>query len=396
MQQPTVSYTGHPHLLAVLDDAPRHAPPCNECGRPCDSPPVFRCARCDFNLHLLCGPLPTTIELDEFPGDPFSLADSFAEDDSGEYYCDFCEDKRDPRECVYHSGDYYFVHFKCAMSEVLRSLKGERGDVDLRTLGKLIPGRVVSKGLNSQTTAQWEKQITESTLTLKDIYDSLTENELMEFKNLSIPSADISSDYATSFPYSGDAFKQLLDRLDAVTLPWEELIKLYNLDTKVVDVGEHQITWDFANIMDTLLRKHKDLIAESRLSPKVKTFMFVLLCDVVYSMSRTKIEDVTEQMLMDWWGRLKVVQRANFRMQLVRDQLTIVVSAYFGLAANKFNERATADLDEQIDKLSKELEQVRENREQHQKLVESASTIIEKCLDDASALSYKTVGADLL
>lgn len=91
--------------------------------------------------------------------------------------------------------------------------------MELRTLGKLIPGQVVSNGLNSQTTAQWEKQITESTLTLKDIYDSLTENELMEFKNLSIPSADISSDYATSFPYSSDAFKQLLDRLDAVTLP---------------------------------------------------------------------------------------------------------------------------------------------------------------------------------
>lgn len=174
------------------------------------------------------------------------------------------------------------------------------------------------------------------------------------------------------------------------------MIKLYNLDTKVVDVGEHQITWDFANIMDTLLRKHKDLIAESRLSPKVKTFVFVLLCDVVYSMSRTKIEDVTEQMLMDWCGRLKVVQRANFCVQLVRDQLTIVVGAYFGLAANKFNECATADFDEQIDKLSKELEQLRESREQHQKLVESASTIIKECLDDASALSYKTVGADLL
>lgn len=118
MQQPTVSYTGHPHLLAVLDDAPSDAPPCNECGRPCDSPLIFRCARCYFNLHLLCGPLPKTIKLDEFPGEPFRLADSYAEDDSGEYYCDFCKDKRDPRECVYHSEDSYFVHFKCAMPEV--------------------------------------------------------------------------------------------------------------------------------------------------------------------------------------------------------------------------------------------------------------------------------------
>lgn len=295
--------------------------------------------------------------------------------------------------------------------------------MELRTLGKLIPGWVVSEGPISETTAQWEKQITESTQTLKEIYESLSKSEKMEFVNLSIPPVDDSSDYATmslskkekrefenlSIPpadgssecstmiaYTGDALEQLLQRLKAVPLPWEKLIEFYNMDVKVVDVKGHQITWDFACIMKRLMDKHEDLVAKSSLSPQVKTFVFVLLCDLVYSMCRTNIEDVTEQMLMNWWGRLKVVQRANYHVQFVTNQLTRVVIAYFGLAAKKFNEDTMASLDKTIDKLSKDLNELKEKREQHQKIVESASTTVTRCLAEASDLSLKTVGADLL
>ena len=68
---------------------------------------------CDFTVHLLFVPPPTTIK-HKCQTDPLYLEDYFVEDDSKEYYCkiednssldeyysDACENIRNPRECVY-------------------------------------------------------------------------------------------------------------------------------------------------------------------------------------------------------------------------------------------------------------------------------------------------------
>ncbi|XP_060973438.1 uncharacterized protein LOC115725495 [Cannabis sativa] len=56
----------------------------------------FWCSDCDFELHLLCGPLPSTIK-HEGHVHSLLLVDSFIEDYFGEYYCDICETERNPR-----------------------------------------------------------------------------------------------------------------------------------------------------------------------------------------------------------------------------------------------------------------------------------------------------------
>ncbi|XP_024932948.3 protein VACUOLELESS GAMETOPHYTES isoform X2 [Ziziphus jujuba] len=54
-----------------------------------------------------------------------------------EYYCDSCEKERDPRLCVYYcEGCKYVAHVQCVISEVLRVLKGELKDVELRIVGQ--------------------------------------------------------------------------------------------------------------------------------------------------------------------------------------------------------------------------------------------------------------------
>lgn len=58
---------------------------------------VVRCVRCDYNLHLLCGPLPCTIKSENHKHD-IQPEDKFLEDNSGIYYCDACERKRNPEE----------------------------------------------------------------------------------------------------------------------------------------------------------------------------------------------------------------------------------------------------------------------------------------------------------
>ncbi|XP_024932947.3 uncharacterized protein LOC112488864 isoform X1 [Ziziphus jujuba] len=97
---------------------------------------VLRCVPCQFNLHLLCGPLPSVIK-HKCHIHPLTLVDSLIEDDSGEYYCDSCEKERDPRLCVYYcEGCKYVAHVQCVISEVLRVLKGELKDVELRIVGQ--------------------------------------------------------------------------------------------------------------------------------------------------------------------------------------------------------------------------------------------------------------------
>ena len=80
--------------------------------------PIFRCMDCNFKLHLLCGPLPSTIN-HKCHVDHLILVDSFVEDDSGEYVCDVCETKRDPRVRVYCCYQCkYIAHVECVIFEV--------------------------------------------------------------------------------------------------------------------------------------------------------------------------------------------------------------------------------------------------------------------------------------
>ncbi|KAB1213653.1 hypothetical protein CJ030_MR5G016242 [Morella rubra] len=90
-----------------------------------------------FKIHLLCGPLPYTIK-HESQVDCLTFEDSIVEDDDpdDEYYCNTCEELRDPRVCVYYCSECKFVaHVHCVMSEVVSLLKGERGGVDMRIVG---------------------------------------------------------------------------------------------------------------------------------------------------------------------------------------------------------------------------------------------------------------------
>lgn len=78
---------------------------------------------CNFNLHLLCCGLPKSFKHDCHQH-PLTLKDNFIDlfvDDfeDEEYCCDFCETRRNARECVYHCEKCNFVvDLDCVFSEV--------------------------------------------------------------------------------------------------------------------------------------------------------------------------------------------------------------------------------------------------------------------------------------
>ena len=76
----------------------------------------FCCITCEFVLDFKCATLPYTTRYKRHEH-RFILSYA-AEDDSGEYYCDICEEERDPKQwfyyCVYCS---YLAHPKCILGK---------------------------------------------------------------------------------------------------------------------------------------------------------------------------------------------------------------------------------------------------------------------------------------
>ncbi|KAK7844008.1 hypothetical protein CFP56_011753 [Quercus suber] len=84
----------------------------------CDSKisPIFRCTTCEFALDFKCATLPQTARYKQHDH-PFTLRYT-AEDDSGEYYCDICEEERNLKHWFYYCANCdYPAHTKCILGE---------------------------------------------------------------------------------------------------------------------------------------------------------------------------------------------------------------------------------------------------------------------------------------
>ncbi|KAJ4823734.1 hypothetical protein Tsubulata_042623 [Turnera subulata] len=94
---------------------------CKVCGKECDSS-FFRCVGCDINFHLHCIPLPQKVK-HEWHRDPLTLVDSMCEDDTGEYYCGICAEKRHPYHGAYYCKEcndqdaLVIAHIGCLLDE---------------------------------------------------------------------------------------------------------------------------------------------------------------------------------------------------------------------------------------------------------------------------------------
>ncbi|KAF4357547.1 hypothetical protein G4B88_026926 [Cannabis sativa] len=103
---------------------------------------LFRCVECDFNLHFLCGPLPSIIKFD-YHIHSLTLVDHYITKDghNDEFYCDICEEERDPYIRIYCCKDCDFAaHIHCLLIEIMKIIKGSGGgsinDVKLMALGE--------------------------------------------------------------------------------------------------------------------------------------------------------------------------------------------------------------------------------------------------------------------
>ncbi|KAK8589498.1 hypothetical protein V6N13_088329 [Hibiscus sabdariffa] len=119
-QTRAIKHTCHPHNLLQLGKSIIHNISCDACGEDCNDS-CFSCKKCDFYIHPQCIPLPSSF-IHKHHLHPLALVSPFVEDDSGDYYCDMCETKRNPDLQVYYCEECNFIaHIDCVLYEVLES-----------------------------------------------------------------------------------------------------------------------------------------------------------------------------------------------------------------------------------------------------------------------------------
>ncbi|XVF30999.1 hypothetical protein REPUB_Repub16aG0107600 [Reevesia pubescens] len=93
---------------------------CSACQKIFKGRPFYRCLQCAINFHLECVPIPHIVK-SIFHIHPLIMKDSFVEDNSGEYYCDICEEERCGNDHVYYCeecNDLFVAHIECVLTKV--------------------------------------------------------------------------------------------------------------------------------------------------------------------------------------------------------------------------------------------------------------------------------------
>ncbi|OWM88347.1 uncharacterized protein LOC116202699 [Punica granatum] len=356
--KPIIEYGDHEHPLAFFESVyEQEKLVCNACKSEIPSSMekqrdnVVRCVQCNnYNLHLLCSPLPCTIVSPKKHKHPLTLEDTFVEEDSDESYCDACEKERDPRECVYKCKQCpYVAAFDCMKSEVIELLQGKENHVKLRSLCGGIAGEVITDGIEATDTKRADgvkaEVPIENVVGLDDMLDSFIGDEVMnltgraEFLEKAMAELwdQIMSDIVPNVSsYTNEALEKLRTRLETSVLKAEfSMIFFEKEETEKVEEF-----WTFKSLVPTLkqlLQRHADVISRSEQSSESKSLILTMLCGAIRSMLELdgQIEGVSEALLFNWWNHFRLAECVGFEIQFLMDHLKRITLAYFALKAKE-------------------------------------------------------------
>ncbi|XVF57059.1 hypothetical protein PTKIN_Ptkin06aG0173000 [Pterospermum kingtungense] len=99
----------------------RNMDTCGECKEKVNGTPFYFCMECGIILHIGCAHIPPSVT-SKYHLHPLTLEYYFMNDDSEEeYYCEICEEKRHPEDCVYYCEEcqgLFAAHVGCVLASV--------------------------------------------------------------------------------------------------------------------------------------------------------------------------------------------------------------------------------------------------------------------------------------
>lgn len=339
--------------------------------------------------------------------------------------------------------------------QVILWLKGKYGDVELRTGGGKIVGKVICeiqeiKKMCEVEAAQeikelgvGERVVPHDLLTLyrllslyneifqkeaaqeikidgmpalawTHIKDSFSADERQELDGLfmteemGIISAEEKSFDEQDSPYIpiflDKAFIEFVQKLNAGPKKFKEL---WEAEEERVNVRDYLVPQSLACILESLFAKYGDVSVEFTLSSsRVKMFLYVILCGTIDRMCETRVQDISEDDLIHWWTYLKALLSAGFKIQFAFDHLNRVERAYYGLRLKKQVHETLSQLERDITVCSAASAQLKKLAEKlnlleyKQKSIMSEesgkkSSLIDACLKEATRLKWRKAGQGL-
>ncbi|KAF4375363.1 hypothetical protein F8388_024022 [Cannabis sativa] len=413
----TVKCRSHDHSLALVENACcDHNIQCDACLRSYKGLQVpsnranfevqrtqsllFRCMECTYNLHFICGPLPFMVK-DDYHIHKLTLVDSLNEEEFEEYYCDSCEEERNPQFRVYTCTDCKYT------AHIMKAIKGETNT-----------NNYVESMAFGESRWDWtiyEKAKQHQHQTLQDIIKTLT---LEEKHKLTYP-----LDF-THFKHHYNYFRNLNSQFDELgslenfnkfkeflqsdyDLFWRELIWYTSeeglkvedekyLRQEVVEVaeGKYMVPKTLAPILTTFILKYGDVDhGKSHLtSIGMRSVIPTLLCIVIDKMCRTKLEDITMDHLKQWYFYLHGIQEiSGFKLFPIRKILYgKFLRAYLGYKVIRWEEEIPKKLDTKIATLKAELERCEKMREELPAILSDKSSFKLECLRETATWKNKT------
>ncbi|KAE8734114.1 Importin subunit alpha-1b [Hibiscus syriacus] len=124
----------HPKHMLVIQQPWEHLnPQCYACPLPISRHKfAYSCEDCQLDLHPVCAnyikrPLKYVVQ-SKYHRHPLTLKNSFVEDDSGKYYCDFCEEDRNSNDHVYYCKEcngQTIAHIGCVLTREVKDVSYE-------------------------------------------------------------------------------------------------------------------------------------------------------------------------------------------------------------------------------------------------------------------------------
>ncbi|KAK3428968.1 hypothetical protein EUGRSUZ_E00390 [Eucalyptus grandis] len=307
-------------------------------------------------------------------------------------------------------------------SEVTCLLKGEKKDVELRTLGTRISGKLMSE---DQEITEFEphgstdvrrEMGTKVVPPLENLLDAFLEEEQMKFPcAFHILTEEMCGLGLKSFweplkaedgipkasPFSHQAFSQFRNMLEPETENSHFSMTFFENEV-LVDVEEFMVVQSLAPVLKSLLEKHGDISAGSRLSSNLKNLIFTMLCGAIRSMSSTQVDHpFFETLFYNWWNHVTMAKHAGFETQFFLGHLDKILRARFAFQADKVQEEKLKELDGQAEKCQASLKEwtvkAAELTDACRQYRESAESSLAKVLSiEAKRFEGNTVASALL
>jgi hypothetical protein len=209
---------------------------------------------------------------------------------------------------------------------------------------------------------------------------------------------------SSDISYWDKEYKELKQKLDSIaavdSIPAEDYLEFWEEKEQFDSVGDYLVPKSLAPILKSLVDKNVDVSVT--ISPRVKMFLFVILCRTIDSMCETRVLDIKEGRLISWWRYLKALQSKGFQIKFALDHLERVVRAYLGLQLTERVQKSLFNIEEEFRKKSEEVKKLGKELEDLTVIQNNISDepwrksgLIAECLKEATELKWRKAGEGL-